>query len=309
MKLVGHTRRATSDKKPTRDVQYCNIEVTEGYRATWSSRTEGYQEEEEKKQPLRVSSSQPWQGLCLQTKMGRCPSGNVCEQSLSPRHAGENGSANRRRPFCYSAFWWQDYFSPCVGSNEFGGNCPGRTWCKTFEEPLAGQQQRWKRILEKLRKDASLKVLAGAMGEEILSFPNLNSKEDFPVFNRTRSIINRYSCVNCISAPSISVTKNLVFWLVFFWLKGRLITNAGSVTNMGLMRRVLLMTGFPLVAHSPGSEEEISVRGDSVEECFFVSVSSTCQQSPGKPPSLLGLLSVSNTSSLESEAWMLFFKP
>lgn len=46
-------------------------------------------------------------GLCLQMKTGSCPSGNVCEQSLSPRHA-ENGWTNRNGRFCYSAFGCQD---------------------------------------------------------------------------------------------------------------------------------------------------------------------------------------------------------
>lgn len=77
--------------------------------------------------------------------------------------------------------------------------------------------------------------------------------------------------------------------------------DTGSVTNMGLMCRALLTTGFPFTAHSPRPEEEVSL-GDSVEKRSFVCVSSTCQQPPGKQLSLLGLLSVSNTSSLESEA-------
>lgn len=120
------------------------------------------------------------------------------------------------------------------------------------------------------------------------------------------STTNQHSCVNCISAPSISINKNLV---LFSSWKGRFITNAGSVTDTGLVWWVLLTAGRPFIARSHRSEEEVSVRGGSVEKCSFVFVGSTCQQSPGRQPSLLGLLSVSNTSSLESEAWMLFFKP
>lgn len=63
----------------------------------------------------------------------------------------------------------------------------------------------------------SLKGLAGAGGKEVLSFANLVSKKDFPVLNQTHSIINWYSCITCISAPSISITKNLV--LFFFSVK------------------------------------------------------------------------------------------
>lgn len=89
--------------------KYRNIEVLEGYRATWRSRNEGYREGQEKKQPLRVFE------LCLQVKTGSCPNGNVREQSLSPRHAEENGSTNRKRHFCYSAFAWQeDFFPPAL---------------------------------------------------------------------------------------------------------------------------------------------------------------------------------------------------
>lgn len=64
---------------------------------------------------------------------------------------------------------------------------------RTFEEPLTGQQQPfqqwWNHILEKLRKAVSLKGLAGAVDKEVLNFPNLVSKEDFPVLNQTCSIV------------------------------------------------------------------------------------------------------------------------
>lgn len=53
---VDLTRGATAEKNPTGDGQYCNIEVIDGYGATWRSRNEGYQEAQEKKQSLRVSS-------------------------------------------------------------------------------------------------------------------------------------------------------------------------------------------------------------------------------------------------------------
>lgn len=61
-----------------------------GYRATSSSRNEGYWEGREEKQSLRVSSSQPWHGLCLQMTK----SGHIYEQNLSPRHT-EKGWTNK----------------------------------------------------------------------------------------------------------------------------------------------------------------------------------------------------------------------
>jgi len=153
----------------------------------------------------------------------------------------------------------------------------------------------------KTQKGCELKSLGRSCGQGSFKFSKPGFKGEF-VLNQIRSITIQYSCINCISAPSICITKNLLLCFFFFFLlKGRLITNTGSVTNTGLICRVLLTTGFPFIAHSLRSKEVVSL-GDPVEKCFFVSVSSACQQSRGKQPSLLGLLSVSNTSSLESEA-------
>lgn len=56
VELVELTRGAIAEKNLTGDGQYCNIEGIEGYGATWRSRNEGYQEEQEKEESLRVSS-------------------------------------------------------------------------------------------------------------------------------------------------------------------------------------------------------------------------------------------------------------
>lgn len=235
----------------------------------------------------------------------------------------ENGWTNREKHLCYSAFWCQNEFPPKTENNEFTGNCPGITWCKTSEEPLTGHHQPsrqwWKHIPEKLRKAVRLKGLAGAVGKKFYIFQTWFLRRIFLYWTRpdiSQSVITELivlvfhhsalpkilSCIFC------ALFSSLFFSPFFFLLKARLITNAVRITNTVLICQVLLTTGSLLITHSPRSEEDVLLR-DSIEKCFFVSVSSAWQQSPGRQPPLLGLLSVSNTSSLESEAWMLFFKP
>lgn len=77
-----------------------------------------------------------------------------------------------------------------------------------------------------------LKGLAGAVGKEVLNFPNLISETGFPVLNQTWGITKCYNWANYISVLSLSITEYLVlyflcfffsFFLYYFLLRARLI--------------------------------------------------------------------------------------
>lgn len=221
---------------------------------------------------------------------------------------------NKQEDICALVFFWcQDEFFPNVGNNAFTGNCPGRTWCKTFEERLPGQlqpsQQGWGHILGEVRKAASPKDLAGTMGQELLNFK-------FSLFQRTIFL--------CWTRPALSQTGIAVLIVLvlhpsaslkilhppFFFIKRKTDNKCchyykhGSDVPSASDRRILCRIS-----------QSGLWGGSFVRRLSRMMSLCLCQQHQQHLPAVAGpaafsvRISVSDASSLESEAWMLLFKP
>ena len=72
----------------------------------------------------------------------------------------------------------------------------------------------------KTQKGCELKSLGRSCGQGSFKFSKPGFKGEF-VLNQIRSITIQYSCINCISAPSICITKNLLLCFFFFFFVKR----------------------------------------------------------------------------------------